>query len=114
MTAQVFLMDEADGEYGPRFSDAAERWRTLHGGSADDLWRAIRHGPFVPRRVHGELYIDPRSRNGPAAPDPSEATGADPEPERKMPEKVGGVFVHGPDCDCWICDDSEAESEGAA
>jgi hypothetical protein len=34
----------------------------------------------------------------------------EPEPERKLPKKVGGVFVHGPECDCWLCD----EGEGAA
>jgi hypothetical protein len=60
-TAATFLADEMDGEYGPRFKDAADRWRTLHGGSATDLSRAIRYGPFVLRRAAGELYIDPTS-----------------------------------------------------
>src|SRR5215217_1651514 len=31
----------------------------------------------------------------------------EPEPERKLPKKVGGVFVHGPECDCWLCDEGE-------
>jgi hypothetical protein len=27
-----------------------------------------------------------------------------PEPEpRKLPSKVGGVYQHGPDCECWVC-----------
>jgi hypothetical protein len=26
---------------------------------------------------------------------------------RKLPPKVGGVFVHGPECSCWLCDDEE-------
>jgi hypothetical protein len=26
---------------------------------------------------------------------------------RRHPLKVGGVFVHGPDCSCWICGDEE-------
>ena len=26
---------------------------------------------------------------------------------RKLPPKVGGVFKHGPECDCWICGDEE-------
>jgi hypothetical protein len=71
MTALTFLADEIDGEYGVRFQDAVERWRNLHRGAASDLWRAVHYGPFVFRRVQGDLFIDP---------EPSEAGGARPEP----------------------------------
>jgi len=94
-----FLAAEADEDhgYGPRVDDAIQRWRLLHGGSEAQMWAAVRHGPFVPRRVHGELYIDPRPRDGPAAPDP------DPEPERTMPVKVDGIYVHDAVCECEWC-----------
>jgi hypothetical protein len=25
-----------------------------------------------------------------------------------MPPKVGGMFVHGPECACWMCEDGPA------
>jgi putative DNA primase/helicase len=59
MTASVFLSEELDGEYGPRVSDTLDRWRILHKGKPEEIWAAIRHGPFVLRRVSGDLYIDP-------------------------------------------------------
>ena len=58
-TAATFLADEMDGCYDPRVSDTIDRWRNLHGGTAEELWDAIRHGPFVLRRVSGDLFIDP-------------------------------------------------------
>jgi len=58
-TALTFLADEIDGEYGVRFKDALERWRNLQGGNAAGLWKAVHHGPFVFRRVAGDLFIDP-------------------------------------------------------
>ncbi len=27
------------------------------------------------------------------------------EPERKMPQKKDGIYVHGAECDCWLCDE---------
>jgi Domain of unknown function (DUF3854) len=107
-TALTFLADEIDGEYGVRFQDAADRWHTLQGGSASDLWRAVHYGPFVFRRVQGDLFIDPEPPVGNLEPKPAKAT---PPPERKMPPEANGVYVHGPECDCWICADEE---EGAA
>ena len=109
MTAATFLADEIDGEYGVRFGDAAERWRNLHGGAVSELWRAAHYGPFVFRRVQGDLFIDPEPPVGNLEPKPAKAT---PPPERKMPPPNGaGIYVHGPECDCWICADEE---EGAA
>src|SRR5829696_7308324 len=105
MTAATFLDDEMDGEYGVRFQDAADRWRNLHRGSVSELWRAVHYGPFVFHRVQGALFIDPES----VAPSPPEPT---PEPERvskKMPPKVGGVYVHGPECACWLCTEDDVE-----
>jgi hypothetical protein len=100
ITAMTFLADEIDGEYGVRFGDAAERWRSLHGGAVSELWRAARYGPFVFRRVEGNLFIDPEPLQG-------EETTPAPAP-RKMPPKNGeGVYVHGPECDCWWCDEGE-------
>ncbi len=32
------------------------------------------------------------------------------EAPRKMPPSVGGVFVHGPECACWICADEPVEA----
>jgi predicted metalloprotease len=93
-TAATFLADELDGVYGVRFQDAAERWRTLHNGSTSDLWQAVHFGPFVRRRIEGDLYIDPE----PEAPSPDP-----PPPEPKMPPKVGGVYVHGQECGCDWC-----------
>jgi hypothetical protein len=87
-TALTFLADEIDGEYGVLFQDAADRWRNLHRGSKADLWRAVHYGPFVFRRVHGELYVDPEP---------------EPEPDRRMPPKVDGVYEHGPECGCPWC-----------
>jgi len=66
-TALTFLADEVDGRYGVRFKDAAQRWRNLHGGSASELWQAIRYGPFVLRRIDGFLFIDPVSGWEPSA-----------------------------------------------
>jgi hypothetical protein len=40
-------------------------------------------------------------------PAPSSRPAPEPPPGRKMPPKVGGVFVHGAECDCWICADEE-------
>jgi len=88
VTASVFLHDEMDGALGARYSDTAARWRNLHGGSESALQRAVRHGPFRFRRVHGELYIEPER---------------EPKPERKLPPKVNGIYHHGPECDCWLC-----------
>ena len=105
VTALTFLADEIDGEYGVRFQDAADRWRNLHRGSVSELWRAVHYGPFVFRRVQGNLFIDPE----PVAPSPPEPT---PEPEhvsKKMPPKVGGVYVHGPECACWLCTEDDVE-----
>src|SRR5215217_17286 len=50
------------------------------------------------RFAEDEVYGRP-----PAEPEtpPSEAP-------RKMPPKAGGVYVHGPECECWLCDESEA------
>jgi len=87
-TAATFLADEIDEEYGVRFQDAVERWRNLHGGSASDLWRAVHYGPFVFRRVQGDLYVDPE----PEAPTP-EASPA-------TPAKVDGVYMHGQEREC--------------
>ena len=89
MTAMTFLADEIDGEYGVRFQDAADRWRNLHGGSASDLGRAVRHGPFVFRRVQGELYIDP------------ESDGARPEPD--PPDDPDDSLRHPLACECADC-----------
>jgi len=104
-TALTFLADEIDGEYGVRFRDAADRWHTLQGGSASDLWRAVHYGPFVFRRVQGELFIDPEPPAGNLEPKPVKAT---PPPERKMPRRVEGVYVHGAGCECeWCAEDLE-------
>jgi len=92
-TAATFLDDEIDGVYGVRFQDAAERWRTLHNGSASDLWQAVHFGPFVRRRIEGELYIDPEPET-PAPPPP---------PEPQMPPKIDGVYRHGQECGCAWC-----------
>jgi Domain of unknown function (DUF3854) len=35
----------------------------------------------------------------------------EPKPERKMPPKRNGIFVHGPECDCWLCSESEPSEE---
>jgi hypothetical protein len=87
MTAATFLADEVDGEYGVRFGDAAERWRNLHGGAVSELWRAAHYGPFVLRRVDGDLFIDP---------EPSEAGGARPEPP-------DDPMKHPLACECLDC-----------
>lgn len=34
-----------------------------------------------------------------------------PKPERKMPPKKNSVYVHGPECDCWLCSDRESSEE---
>src|SRR5215217_6894427 len=50
-----------------------------------------------------EVYGRPRrSQPKPETP-PSEAPRG-----RSQPPKVGGVYVHGPLCACWLCDESEA------
>jgi hypothetical protein len=36
-----------------------------------------------------------------AAPAPEPAA----EPERKLPQKKDGIYVHGAECDCWLCDE---------
>jgi hypothetical protein len=92
MTAAVFLADEIAGEeYGPRFTDAAGRWKTLHGGSVSEIWRAIHFGPFDLRRVSGELYIDPEPVEPPHA-EPSDSNEEPPDPE-----------MHRLDCECPDC-----------
>jgi Domain of unknown function (DUF3854) len=104
-TALTFLADEIDGEYGVRFQDAADRWHALKGGSASDLWRAVHYGPFVFRRVQGDLFIDPEPPVGNLEPKPAKAT---PPPERKMLQpNEDGIYVHGGECDCWLCEDDE-------
>jgi DNA-binding Lrp family transcriptional regulator len=40
--------------------------------------------------------------------------GDPPEPERRLPPKRNGVYVHGPECDCWICGAGEPGEAGAA
>jgi len=87
MTAGTFLADEIDGEYGVRFGDAAGRWRNLHGRAVSELWRAAHYGPFVFRRVQGDLFIDP---------EPSEAGGARPEPP-------DDPMKHPLACECLDC-----------
>jgi hypothetical protein len=39
-----------------------------------------------------------------AAPGPEPAA----EPERKMPQKKDGIYVHGAECDCWLCGEEVA------
>jgi hypothetical protein len=59
MTASVFIADELAGEYGARVVDTIDRWRNLHGGKPEEIWSAIRHGPFRLVRVSGHLFVDP-------------------------------------------------------
>ncbi len=116
-TAATFLADEIDGEYGVRFEDAKDRWRTLHRGSVSELWRALHQGPFEVRREFGGRYV--HFERGADVPDespgapPGEAEGEASERSaeatvRKMPQKVNGVHVHGPDCACDWCAEDEA------
>jgi hypothetical protein len=58
MTPTLFIHEEIDGKYGVRARDLLDRWRNLHGGQPEEIWRAIRRGPFKRVRVSGHLFID--------------------------------------------------------
>jgi hypothetical protein len=62
VSVAAFLDDEIDGKYGARIGDTIERWKLLHKGEAREIFAAIQYGPFVKRRVAGDLYVyhDPR------------------------------------------------------
>ncbi len=65
----------------PRFAEQA-----VHG------WAAIRDSASAPRS-------DPSG-------DPPDEGGAEAgEASRKMPQKKGGIYVHGAECGCWLCDE---------
>jgi hypothetical protein len=82
-----------------RFTDAADRWSNLHGGSVSELWRAVHYGPFVFRKVSGDLYVDPEPSEARASP-------ARPKSPTDVP-LVNGVYQHGQECDCEWCSEAE-------
>lgn len=128
-TAAVFLSDELAGVSGMRFQDLRQRW-IERGGKTEDLTRAVRD-PLSPFRferdpVDEALYVyqadtpkqsHERPKPAPIAPLRTERKAENlkkPETEhpvptpKKEPPKVNGVYVHPDDCECWLCEDSEA------
>ena len=93
-TAATFLADEIDGICGVRFKDAAERWRNIHNGFASDLSRAVHYGPFVTRRIDGDLYVEPEDTPPEEAPTP---------PIPSASDATDDWRGHPLDCDCEDC-----------
>jgi hypothetical protein len=130
-TAAVFVADELEGVSGVRWRELRDRW--IHrGGKGESLRRAVTAGPFRFGRESADgdhLYVYPagstkqsHARPAPVAPLRPEhraehktadnlrkpQTASNIAPPKKEPSKVGGVYVHPPDCECWLCEDSEA------
>lgn len=118
-TAAVFVADELAGVSGVRWRELRDRW--IHrGGKGEDLRRAVTSGPFRFGRESADgdnLYVypanSPKQSHASEARDPAPVAPLRPErpvnrPPKKEAPKVGGVHVHGPECDCWLCEDSEA------
>ena len=107
MTAVVFLSDELAGVSGVRFQDLRQRW-IERGGKTEDLTRAVRD-PSSPFRFERDpaddhLYVYPADSHKQSH--TSEARGPAPVvPLNREPRKVNGVYVHGPECACWLCED---------
>ena len=75
----------------PSHEDGRERQQRIE--------RLVREG-MARRFAEADVYI-PAPLAKPANPTP------------KMPPRVEGVYVHGPECDCWWCDEGEACESGA-
>jgi hypothetical protein len=119
ITAATFLADELEGITAVRFVDVRQRW-AVRGGSVEELRRAVMYGPWrFKREEEGDLYIyredassteyiGPTERLWRDRRQPSQKAAA-PVPERRLAPQVKGVHVHGPACDCWLCEEEDAE-----
>jgi hypothetical protein len=102
-TPETFLADALQDASGFGWRELRALWKAK-GGRPEDLRRAVKH-PYQFRRDYdtGPLYV---IRTGAALePERKTATVAvlrEPEPTR--PEKVDGIYQHGPFCDCQWCD----------
>jgi len=122
-TAATYLADEMADVLGVRFADARERWQR-RGGKVSDLWRAVHYGPYrFKREADGEQYVvhadgrteDAYDRKVAERPRQYEASEAkqqahNPEPQRsyrrrKTAPLIDGVYHHGQECACWLCED---------
>ena len=102
-TPETFLADAMQDASGFGWRELRALW-IAKGGKAEDLRRAVKD-PYQFRREHdtGPLYV---IRTG-AVPEPERKTATVAvlrEPEPTMPEKVDGIYQHGPFCDCQWCD----------
>jgi hypothetical protein len=59
LTPWTFLAEEMEEVCYVRFWDIRDRWER-HGGLEADLKRAVLYGPYVFRKVEGDLYVDHR------------------------------------------------------
>jgi len=114
-TAAAFVADALEGITAVRYHELRQRW-TAMGGKGEDLRRAATRSPFrLTRDADGWLYVYPSSvptpeREKPATVavlhegDTASVAVPDPVPVRALPEKVDGVYQHGPECACVWCD----------
>jgi hypothetical protein len=103
MTPEVFLADTLGSVTGFGWRELRALW-IAKGGDREDLRRAVKH-PFGFRRAHddGPLYVEwvgvfPESDR-----EPANVVVLREEVPLRLPEKVDGVYHHGPFCDCDMC-----------
>jgi hypothetical protein len=58
---------------------------------------------FAEQAVHGWATIREAPRSDPSGDPPDEGGAEAGEASRKMPQKKGGIYVHGAECACWLC-----------
>ncbi len=124
-TAETFISDALESVSGFGWRELGDLWRG-RGGKREDLARVVRDpaNPYRFRREEAtqQLYVERRAsevRVKGSAKVPAEVSSMRPENLRKpdtghrpraLPPKVGGVYRHGSECSCWICED-EAPAE---
>lgn len=127
MTCEVFVHDTLAGMPSGRirFGLLREVWADK-GGKRDHVRFAIRKLGYGLKRFPehpGELFVVRHEAPGQshASRDPAPVTPLRPEHKtverpvptpKKEPRKVNGVYVHPPECECWICEDEPSYAEG--
>jgi hypothetical protein len=103
-TPETFLADALEGNAGFGWRELRALW-IAKGGKPEDLRRAVKD-PYRFQREYdgGPLYVErigsaPEQKHEPAP----IAVLREPVPP-KMPERVDGIYQHGPLCDCQWCD----------